>query len=183
MDRYQFEDLISDYIEGELSQAKRREFDLYLIDHPELQAQVDSMKSMLSSLKGLPSKKTSPAFVNNLMARVELEKSRSAFGLPSSKAISRSILGFTPAYAGLMGAVLVAIVALSFQLIPDGSGNTVMPIGITGQIAEKNPPAEALEPAVDMVKNEDTAADSSGAPKTLPDRDFQDQLILVKDQK
>ena len=34
MNRYQFEDLISEYIENELSLSKRKEFETYLEENP-----------------------------------------------------------------------------------------------------------------------------------------------------
>ena len=44
MNRYQFEDLISEYIENELPLSKRKEFELYLNKNPEAVSVIESVK-------------------------------------------------------------------------------------------------------------------------------------------
>ena len=41
MNRYQFEDLISEYIENKLTLSKRKEFEGYMVEHPDSRALVD----------------------------------------------------------------------------------------------------------------------------------------------
>ncbi len=183
MDRYQFEDLISDYLEGALSQDKRKEFELYLEDHADLRSQVESMRNMLDSLHGLSVIKSSPEFMSRLMDRIETEKSRKSFGIPFSTAVPRTLFGFKPAYAGLMGAVVVAIVAIAFQFMPGNQGYTPVTNSYTSQETEQNTPEIIPESDTDLARGETVADDSTEVPKSLPDREFQENLILVKDQK
>ncbi len=65
MDRYQFEGYISDYIENTLSIAKRKEFELFLEEHPESKEQVEAVRSTILQLKNLPVAKTSDDLWSN----------------------------------------------------------------------------------------------------------------------
>jgi len=78
MDRYQFEDLISDYIENQLNLSKRKEFEQYLNAHPDAKRLVDSVRSTMVSLHNLSPVQTSPDFMNKLRRRLN----RNGPGLP-----------------------------------------------------------------------------------------------------
>ncbi len=54
MDRYQFEDLISDFIENKLSMTQRKDFETYLDENPEAMQQLDSVKQVIASMKSIP---------------------------------------------------------------------------------------------------------------------------------
>jgi hypothetical protein len=41
MDRYQFEDLVSDYIENKISMSQRKQVEAYLEENPEANQQID----------------------------------------------------------------------------------------------------------------------------------------------
>ncbi len=114
MDRYQFEDLISDYIENQLNLSKRREFEQYLNAHPDAKELVDSVRSTMVSLHNLSPVKTSPDFMNKLRRRIEQERSRPTYPTPTRN----TIFGFTPLYAGLMVTMLIALVYVGVELIP-----------------------------------------------------------------
>ena len=53
MNRYEFEDLISDYIENSLSLSKRKEFENYLTEDPEAQSLVDHVRSTIDQLRNI----------------------------------------------------------------------------------------------------------------------------------
>jgi len=114
MDRYQFEDLISDYIENQLNLAKRKEFEQYLNAHPDAKGLVDSVRLTMVSLHNLSPVQTSPDFMNKLKRRVEQERSRPTYPTPAKN----TIFGFTPLYAGLMVTMLIALVYVGVELIP-----------------------------------------------------------------
>jgi len=76
MDRYQFEDLISDYIENNLSISLRKEFETYLDNHPSAKEQIISVKHLMDSMKSLPIVKTSDSFTGNLTKRITVVNSR-----------------------------------------------------------------------------------------------------------
>ena len=50
MDRYQFEDLISDYIENNLSMSQRKQVEAYLEENPEAKHQIKSVKQAMASM-------------------------------------------------------------------------------------------------------------------------------------
>ena len=90
MNRYQFEDLISDYIENKLPIAKRKTLEAFMEENPEAKEQLESIRSLMKSMKKLPEVKTSDRFTAKLMKRVEFEKNR-----PSSKQYVSSTVGKT----------------------------------------------------------------------------------------
>ena len=76
MERYQFEDLISDYIENKLPVAKRKEFEAFMEENLEAKKHIESIRSLLISMKDLPDIKTSDIFMENFIKKVEFEKIR-----------------------------------------------------------------------------------------------------------
>ena len=54
MERYEFEDLISDYLENSLSLKKRKDFELYLSENPGSSELVDQMKNTIMQMKSVP---------------------------------------------------------------------------------------------------------------------------------
>ena len=51
MERYKFEDLISDYIENKLPVAKRKEVEAFMEDKPEAKDQLESIRVLLNTMK------------------------------------------------------------------------------------------------------------------------------------
>lgn len=174
MDRYQFEDLISDYLENQLPLAQRKEFEQYLEANPEGKQLVEAVRDTIRSLKTLPGVPSSPQFMTNLYQHLEGER------MSHWSAISgRTIFGFKPLYAGLMATLLVAVVIVGLELLPTGSPGSDQP----SQFSDQNPlPAgpAAASPANDALadKSEDSTTTDS-APKTYP---LEDQIKFVKDQ-
>ena len=66
MDRYQFEDAISAYLENELSLSERQTFDTYMNANPDAKELVDAIRLTVKSMKNLPVIKTSDNFILNL---------------------------------------------------------------------------------------------------------------------
>ncbi len=140
MDRYQFEGYISDYIENSLSIAKRKEFEQFLAEHPESQEQIEAIRSIILQLKTLPTVKTSDEFMVKLQQRVA--KQRDVITVQHDKRKSM-IFGFTPLTAGMMSLVILAIVFVGYELMPNGSSN---PIAIPSQITTNNVMSAPVNP-------------------------------------
>ena len=126
MERYKFEDLISDYIENKLPVAKRKEVEAFMEDNPEAKDQLESIRVLMNSMKDLSQVKTSDNFMENLMKKVEFEKNR-----PSNKKHvvsdrSKTYFGFTPVYATAMSCLIVALVVVALQLIPTNNLNSIL---------------------------------------------------------
>ena len=106
MDRYQFEDCLSDYLENNLSSSKRKEFEEYLKAHSSGEELVDSVRELMDSMKSMSGIKASPDFMGKLQQRIEAEKNRLSLQSPEK----RTYLGFAPFHLGMMVVVLVGLI-------------------------------------------------------------------------
>ena len=133
MNRYQFEDLISDYIENKLPNAKRKKLEAFMEANPEAKDQLESIRSLMKSMKKLPEVKTSDEFTEKLMKRVEFEKNRPSAKKYAASTVGKTYFGFTPVYATVMTALVVAFVVVGMQLVPKTNNSTVLPRSITAE--------------------------------------------------
>ena len=111
MDRYQFEDLISDFIENKLSMTQRKDFETYLDENPEAMQQLDSVKQVIASMKSMPEVSTSTDFMKNINKRIVAEKEAQ-----SVVKTTRSFTGYTPLMASLSAVVVVGFCVLKDDL-------------------------------------------------------------------
>jgi len=114
MDRYQFEDCLSDYIENNLGPSKRKEFEEYLKAHSSGEELVDSVCELMDSMKSMSEIKASPDFMGKLQQRIEAEKNRLSLQSP----VKRTYLGFSPFHLGMMVVVLVGLIFVGMELLP-----------------------------------------------------------------
>ena len=115
MDRYQFEDCLSDYLENNLSSSKRKEFEEYLKAHSSGEELVDSVRELMDSMKSISETKVSPDFMNNLHMRISREKER--YTSPSSE--RKTYFGFAPLQLGMMVVVLIGLISVGKELLPE----------------------------------------------------------------
>ncbi len=182
MDRYQFEDLISDYIEGKLPVAKRQEFEKYLESNPRAQSQVTELRQLISSMHSLPVKKTSADFTTRLMQRAAVARIENHTGVNQEKRWPL-IGGFTPAYAGMLATLLVAVVVVSLQFLPEKQAPAQFQPVIAEEIATPQPEASSLNQEGDLAQIEAAEQDSAETAKELPDHDglYQEHITLTGD--
>ena len=112
MNRYQFEDLISEYIENEITLSKRKEFEDYMKDNPDLEKLVSFMKSNISKLNQIPKLKVKSSFNETLKSKIDDIKSNPKLGKHNNL-----IFGFSPINASFLFGLCVAFIIISFQLI------------------------------------------------------------------
>ena len=136
MNRYQFEDLISDYIENKLPIAKRKKLEAFMEANPEAKDQLESIRLLMKSMKKLPEVKTSDEFTAKLMKRVEFEKNRPSAKKYVASTVGKTYFGFTPVYATVMTALVVAFVVVGMQLVPKTNNSIVLPRSITAETSE-----------------------------------------------
>jgi len=178
MNRYQFEDTISAYIENELSLAKRKEFKKYIEEHPDAKALVNAIKSNIKRLESFQKFETKTTFNDELLNKVKKI---------SVKKITKNkrglVFGFTPLDASLMTGFIIAIAFISIQLFyPEfnfpNSANDNLAEGqkpvISNSINKKSPfsPQVLVDVKGDSIKN-----DSIKQSK----RDFSDKIQFVND--
>jgi len=140
MDRYQFEDAISDYLENSLTLKKRKEFKQYIIDNPDAKMQVDSIRKTMESVKRFATVDTSVNFLEKLEKRLKTENVH----VSEVSRMSRSTyFGMKPVYAAITAFTLVGIILVGYQLLPNPSapvGN--IPLGAS--IIQNQPGGEDI---------------------------------------
>ena len=181
MNRYQFEDLISDYIENKLPIAKRKELEAFMEANPEAKDQLESIRSLMKSMKRLPEVRTSDQFTAKLMKRVEFEKNRPSAKKYVTSTVGKTYFGFTPAYATVMTALVVAFVVVGMQLVPKTNNNsTVLPTSITAETST-NPKSTSPKPYQndDIMLAEDHDSTDVDGPASVKSGQFDDKIKLV----
>ncbi|MDP7512279.1 MAG: hypothetical protein QF587_00865 [Candidatus Marinimicrobia bacterium] len=176
MDRYQFEDLISDFIENKLSMIQRKDFETYLDENPEAMQQLDSVKQVIASMKSMPEVSTSTDFMKNLNKRIAAEKETQ-----SVVKTTRSFTGYTPLMASLSAVVVVAVVLLGLEFIPEATNQaTFTPTMAEQQVDDL--PVLPIQPNDELLaENED---DSTHVDEDMPNTtDFKDRIQLVGDRR
>ncbi len=177
MDRYQFEDLISDFIENKLSMNQRKDFETYLDENPEAMQLLDSVKQVMASMKSMPEVSTSTDFMKNLNKRIAAEKEAQ-----SVVKSTRSFAGYTPLMASLSAVVVVAVVLLGLEFMPESTNQaTFTPTMAEQQVDDLLPvlPTQASDEL--LAESED---DSTNVDEDMPNTtDFKDRIQLVGDRR
>ena len=98
MDRYQFEDAISAYLDNELPLSERKAFEDFMNTNPDAKNLVDSIRTNMTSFKTLSPIKASNGFMPNLHKKIEFEKNR-----PSKKNRESTFKNFIWIYTIICG--------------------------------------------------------------------------------
>ena len=109
MNRYEFENLISDYLDGSMSFNKQKEFEQYMEQDSDAAYLVKNIRNTISDMNELKQVKTSDNFNNKLLSRVKTERMVSG---PEKN----TLFGFTPFYASLFSCLCVAFFVVASQL-------------------------------------------------------------------
>tara|TARA_B110000014_G_C20113468_1_gene587269 strand:- start:386 stop:925 length:540 start_codon:yes stop_codon:yes gene_type:complete len=179
MNRYQFEDLISEYIENELSLSKRKEFEIYLNENPDSVSIIESVKLNLQKTRSLPKVKASSDFNEKLFQRIKSNSSK----LINPELSNHSIFGFTPIHASMFTGLVIAIIFTSIQLFyPQSmfefSGNDNF---VSKENSELSNPSQQV-PKILRPDIVDSHEDSTSSPiNTKPKKDFSKKIRLVND--
>ena len=121
MNRYEFENYISEYIDNELSLSKRKEFETFINDNPETLELLKAIKLNKERLRNLPKLKVKEAFNQKLLMQIKKNKHNR---LGANR--NFLIFGFTPIYASLMAVFAIAFFFISNQLFfPKQSNNYI----------------------------------------------------------
>lgn len=180
MERYKFEDLISDYIENKLPVAKRKEVEAFMEDNPQAKAQMESIQSLINSMKNLSEIKTSDNFMENLIKKVEIEKNRALNKKYVVPGRSKTYFGFTPIYATAMSCLIVALVIVALQLMPTYNMNPiVLPSNIAEQEAEIVKPSNMVNSDKDLILAEEDDSTNIDSQNSLINGKFDKNIKLV----
>ena len=116
MDYNKFEDRISRWIENDMDIKERKEFEKFLLDHPEYQLKVEEVRNAISLMNEAPSLKVSSDFDSNLNQRLE--------ALNLNKAPSKGFFGFSNQNFAYLTLALGAIFVLTSFLLQSNSTYT-----------------------------------------------------------
>tara|TARA_B100001564_G_C20599295_1_gene651882 strand:- start:134 stop:658 length:525 start_codon:yes stop_codon:yes gene_type:complete len=118
MNRYEFENLISDYLEGELSFSKRKEFELYMEENEDARSLFFNVKETLNDMKSADKVSTSKNFNSKLLLKI---KDKTPL-MPNYKS---NIIGLSPLYASIFSSLCLAVIFMSYSLIaPESLSNS-----------------------------------------------------------
>ena len=87
MNSYQFEDLISDYLENSLSISKRKKFEIFLKNEIGAKGKVDQIRKNMVILGSLNRVAVSDQFNDNLMTKIKTGSSKSKYPFSSKNKI------------------------------------------------------------------------------------------------
>ena len=116
MNQYQFEDLISDYIENKLTLSKRKDVEKYLRENPEDVLKVNQVIENILFLKFLPKTSVSTDFDTKLKDRIKRE---SVKPLKKRRITRKNIFGFKPINFSYFIFLIFFSVFLSYQIIDE----------------------------------------------------------------
>ena len=115
MNRYEFEDKISDYIDNQLSVSERKAFEDFLNSDNEAKELVESVRKTIKLLSSAETVKSSNEFLPNLTSRINSEKKN--ISKRSKQKTSNHFFGFTRTNASLMAVLLVCFISVSLNLL------------------------------------------------------------------
>ena len=119
MDHEHFDELKDAFVLGALPDEERREFEEYLSDHPERQAEIDELGTVASLLALSPQEQEPrPELRRNIMGVVEAEAGRSRAESRAGLARIREFLGVRGLALG--AAVLLVIGLFSWNMVLQG---------------------------------------------------------------
>lgn len=121
MDRYQFEDAVSAYLDNELNLSRRKEFEDYLAANADTKEFVADIKNTIESLGKMSKIQISSSFMTNLYSSINLKKSRT---IQKREKNTNTIFGFTPLYAGFLSVLIIAFIGIGLNTITN-YGDTV----------------------------------------------------------
>ena len=110
MNRYEFESLITDYLDGELSFEIRKEFEDFLVNNDEAKSLFNGVKKTLSDMKRINKISTSEKFNSKLMLKINNQK-------PKIASSSNSIFRFSALNASILMSLFAAVFILAYSII------------------------------------------------------------------
>ena len=113
MNSYQFEDLISDYLENSLSISKRKKFEIFLKNEIGAKEKVDQIRKNMVILGSLNQVTVSDQFNDNLMKKIKTDSSKGKYPLSSR---NRNFLGLKPFNSFVFLGLIILSLVLSNEL-------------------------------------------------------------------
>ena len=178
MNRYQFEDLISSYIENEITLSKRKEFEKYMKDNPDSVELVSAIKDNIKKLNQVPRIKVKSSFNDTLKSKIDDFNSNPKLGKANDL-----IFGFSPINASLLSGLCIAFIVITFLLINPNftyqqtNESKVVNNGLSNNLTTSRNPNKVIDSDLADVKE-----DTSKSEMNKKDRkDLTNKIQLVND--
>ena len=178
MNSYQFEDLISEYIDNKITLSKRKEFENYMKDNPDSEKLVSQIKSNISKLNQIPRIKVKSSFNDILKSKIDDINSNPKLGKHNNL-----IFGFSPLNASFLSGLFIAFIIITFQLINPNfdyqqtSESKLVNNGLSNNLTTSRNPNKVIDS--DLA---DVEEDTSKSEINKPDRkDLSNKIQLVND--
>ena len=110
MNRYEFENLISDYLEGELSISKSKEFESYLENDENARVLFLKVKGTINDMKNAKKISAPENFNSKLLLKIKGKT-------PLISNHRSNIFGLSPLYASIFSSLCLAVIFISYSLI------------------------------------------------------------------
>jgi len=110
MNRYEFENLISDYLDGDLSFSKRKKFKSYLEENEDAKLLFIRVKNTLNDMKNAEKISTPDNFNSKLLSKIK----NKALLMPNDRS---NIFGLSPLYASIFSSLCLVVIFISYSLI------------------------------------------------------------------
>jgi len=178
MNRYQFEDLISSYLENEITLSKRKEFESYMKDNPDSVEMVCGIKDNIKKLNQVPRMKVKSSFNDTLKRKIDdLNKN------PKLGKANDLIFGFSPLNASFLSGLCIAFIIITFLLINPNftyqqtSESKVVNNGLSNNLTTSRSPNKVIDSDLADVK-EDTLKSEMNKKER---KNFTNKIQLVND--
>ena len=123
MNKIEFEDLLSKYIENDLSLADRKKIEAYLNDNKEARNLLSSTKKTLKLVNNLESINASEAFNQVLFHKLKKLKNHNISSTKHTK--KRTYFGFTLRNGAFLSLLIVLFIGVSFNLVSNFLSNPI----------------------------------------------------------
>ena len=178
MNRYQFEDLISSYLENEITLSKRKEFESYMKDNPDSVELVCGIKDNIKKLNQVPRMKVKSSFNDTLKRKIDdLNKN------PELGKANDLIFGFSPLNASFLSGLCIAFIIITFLLINPNftyqqtSESKVVNNGLSNNLTAPRSPNIVIDSDLADVKDDTLKSEMNKKGK----KDFTNKIQLVND--
>tara|TARA_B100000242_G_C42791184_1_gene368147 strand:- start:14 stop:550 length:537 start_codon:yes stop_codon:yes gene_type:complete len=178
MNRYQFEDLISSYLENEITLSKRKEFESYMKDNPDSVELVSGIKDNIKKLNQVPRIKVKSSFNDTLKRKIDDLNNN-----PKPGKVNDLIFGFSPLNASFLSGLCIAFIIITFLLINPNftyqqtSESKVVNNGLSNNLTTSRSPNKVIDSDLADVKDDTLKSEMNKKEK----KDFTNKIQLVND--
>ena len=178
MNRYQFEDLISSYIDNEITLSKRKEFERYMKDNPSSVELVSAIKDNIKKLNQVPRIKVKSSFNNTLKSKIDDLNSNPKLGKANDL-----IFGFSPLNASFLSGLCIAFIVIIFLLINPNltyqqtNESKIVNNGLSNNLTTSKNPNKVIDSDLADVKKDTSKSEMNKKDRT----DLTNKIQLVND--